>query len=394
MRIAATIAILICVITAFVVGDSVQPLPALDSSLRQQLADYLATNALSPEEYVLSKFKDHDIVFVGEWHLIKHNLDFIHGMIPALHKNGICNLGIEFACHVDQPKIDSLITASEWNEKLARWIQFRNVTLWGYREYVDIYKVAWELNRKLPPDARKFRVVGLNTLSDWSKVWTVEDRDNPDIMRQVWINGGSDEVMARNILDEFVKKGEKALIYCGANHSFTKYKQPIYDEQTAKFIRFGDIRAGNIVFDSIGNRTFNIYLHAVWPNAEGWSKPNVHPADGVIDALMHSLPAEKRRVGFDLVGSPFGELKGETSLWKHGYDNFRLKMFYDGYIYFKTFPEYEPVGVIDDFISEESRLTAITQMFNPRGKDTSLTVSDLVEYMKRSTSMNAFHRME
>jgi hypothetical protein len=43
----------------------------------KDLLIYLQNHWKSPEEYVISKFKDHDYVFIGEYHRIKHDVELI-----------------------------------------------------------------------------------------------------------------------------------------------------------------------------------------------------------------------------------------------------------------------------------------------------------------------------
>jgi len=81
--------------------------------------NYLTSNYLTPEDYVVRKFQDHDIIFVGEAHHVKQNLEFLHRLIPVLHQNGVYYLGYEFALYEDQGMIDRLITANEYDEKMA-----------------------------------------------------------------------------------------------------------------------------------------------------------------------------------------------------------------------------------------------------------------------------------
>ncbi len=150
---------------------------------------YLEDHWQTPEEYVVSKFDNHDIVFIGEWHRILHDVELIHRLIPKLYEAGIFNLGIEFANFVDQPKIDSLISSEIYDEQLANQIQFEHWPWWGYKEYVDIYRAAWNLNKSLMEGSRPFRVIGLTQKTDWSLVWTVEDRNNLEIMKKVFPKG-------------------------------------------------------------------------------------------------------------------------------------------------------------------------------------------------------------
>lgn len=363
-----------------------EPFPALSNSMRQELETYIVKNYKTPEEYVLSKFKRHDIIFLGEYHRIKHDVELVQDLIPFLYEDGVYNLGIEFACYEDQDKIDQLLSAKTYNESLAYEIQFNFWPWWGYQEYIDIYKTAWDFNQQLPKDARKFRVVGLNGNSDWSYVKTEEDRDNPEIMKNVFKDGPGDQFMADVIIKEFLQKEEKALIFSGINHAYTKYKQPIYHEKEKRFVRFVDDRMGNIIYDKIGERCITIFLHSPWPSKDKFSE-DVYPAEGVIDKLMIKIDEKFKPVGFDIKGTPFEKLPGKTSLWQHGYNNFNLGVYCDGYIYTKPLSKYKGVEVAPGFINENNRIEAIQQSANPKVKSLNRTVEELIDSIRRSANM-------
>ncbi|MDQ5844640.1 MAG: ChaN family lipoprotein, partial [Acidobacteriota bacterium] len=140
---------------------------ATTSSDSEKLAVYLKSHWKSPENYVISKFSNHDLVFIGEYHRIKHDVELIHKLIPRLYRAHVYNLGIEFGCYEHQDKVDRLITADTYDENLARWLIFEQAASWGYKEYQDIYRAAWKLNRSLPKRAPRFRVVNLNYKPNW-----------------------------------------------------------------------------------------------------------------------------------------------------------------------------------------------------------------------------------
>ena len=57
---------------------------------RNSLAAYLDAHYQTPEDYVAAKFKDHDLVFLGEAaHGVRQNLLFLHKLIPHLYKADI-----------------------------------------------------------------------------------------------------------------------------------------------------------------------------------------------------------------------------------------------------------------------------------------------------------------
>lgn len=343
-------------------------LPALDPELREELESYLRSHHMTPEEYVLSKFKEQDVVIIGEYHRIKHDVKLIQDLIPLLYENGVFVLGSEFGRQEDQDRIDSLINAPNYDESLARNILFDQFVSWGYQEYLDIYRVAWQLNRSLPENARKFRILGLDCSPDWSFIEKPEDRDDSTVMKKVWKGCGEDD-WAQVILGEVVGKGEKALIHCGIHHAFSEYEQPIFNEEKKDFIRFEDRRLGNYIYREIGKRVITIFLHSPWCSSEGYSEPTVYAADGIIDALMAGMEPGCGRVGFDVKGTPFGKLPGETSIYKHGYEDFALEMFCDGYIYQMPLSKYQGVTPIDGFINEKNIEEARLQSSNPGLRD-------------------------
>jgi hypothetical protein len=351
------------------VGSSPLVSQSVYPEIKRDLIEYLKSHYQTPEDYVISKFKTHDIVFLGEWHRIKHDPELVQRLIPRLYSIGVDYLGFEFARRVDQPLIDSLLSAPVYDEQLARLIVFKQFVHWGYQEYIDIFKAAWNLNHSLPSDSRRFRILGLGNSPDWSFVKTQDDRDKGEVMRKVW-HGETEEDWAKVLLDVVISQGEKALVYCGIHHAFTEYRQPIAVD--GKFIRFGDVRVGNYIFQKVGKRTITICLHAPWVNANGYDKPLVLPADGYIDTLLNQIEPEYQRVGFDLKGTPFGKLPGETSLYKFGYDHFTLETIYDGYICQGPLSSYKGVTPIKDFVNERNLQEARAQSPNPDLRNASI----------------------
>ena len=335
----------------FAQGDKGIPGSIKWDSVKGELRSYLTAHFLTPEQYVVEKFKDHDVVFIGEVHYIAQDPQLIQAVIPLLHENGVHALGLEFARRIDQPMIDSLLALPVYSETLAREIFLRGHVWWGYQEYVDILKAAWTANHAPASNGTRFRVWGLNNSPDWSYVKTPKDRDDPAIMKKVW-HGEQETDWAIPILDSVVAKGQKILVYSGMHHAFTRYRQPkVFN---GEFRGWGDVRAGNAVFEKIGNRAMTIFLHAPWVSAKGYGQPAVLAVDGYIDSLMAEMPQQFRRVGFDVAGTPFAGLPGETSIYKFGYEDFSLSTFCDGYIYQGGLATYQPVAVIRDFVNSSN----------------------------------------
>ncbi|MCX6832185.1 MAG: ChaN family lipoprotein, partial [candidate division Zixibacteria bacterium] len=131
------------------VAEDKLPLPVLSDSLRAELSGYLQVHRQTPEEYVISKFRDHDVIILGEQHRVLHDPMLVQTLIPMLYKQGIYTLGFEFARRIDQPLIDSLLDGKTYDQPLTNEILLRQFVHWGYQEYADIFKAAWQVNQRL-----------------------------------------------------------------------------------------------------------------------------------------------------------------------------------------------------------------------------------------------------
>jgi hypothetical protein len=337
------------------------PLPVLDDSLRAELTGYLQTHRQTPEEYVINKFKDHDVVILGEQHRARQDPLLVQRLIPLVYKAGVYNLGFEFARRVDQPLIDSLLTGKEYDQVLANEILLRFSMGWCYQEYSDIFKAAWQLNRTLKKGEHPFRIIGVNNAPDWSVIKSREDLDNRAMLAKAY-GKETEKDWADALLRETVAKREKALVYCGIHHAFTSYRQPMVEN--GKFSGFrNEGRFGNFLRDSLGQSVMTIFLHNFWltPDLEGF----IYPVEGYIDALMAIVDSTKWRVGFDTKGTPLGRLPGKDSYYAMGYDSFNLATFCDGYIFQMPFSRFEVVSCIPNFYTDLNIDYARNNFANP-----------------------------
>lgn len=342
----------------------------------QTLTAYLKKQRQSPEDYVAKKFRTHDIIFIGEAHWIKHDPLFIQGLIPHLYKAGVYDLGIEFGSYELQDTVDRLLTAEFYDEDLARWLMFKNMVDWGYIEYIDLYRAAWRFNRSLPKSATHFRIINLGYTPNWR---FRQEEMTPELWKKVWHKGDPDEYMAKVIISEFVEKGRKALIYMGKHHAFTRYRQPVYDVPTNTLYRFEDRRTGNLVYARVPARVFNIVLHSPFPALSGYGQ-RVLPVHGVIDQLMRGV--KDTRVGFDVVGSPFGNLRDSRTFYSYGYADFKLSDFCDGYIFQRPLAKYEAVTVDEKFVTESNLAEAISRLASPNARASYRRPEDFLKSMR------------
>ncbi len=350
-------------------------LPPLCPALKKELFSFIAAYHETPQAYILNTFKEHDIVFLGEFSLIQQQLQFLRDLIPLLHESGIHNLGIEYALHEDQPLIDSLLTSNIYDASLAQRLLFRHSPLWGYEEYADLFRVAWELNRNREQGSKPFRIVGLNVNALADEATPRADSIAPH------------ELMASVIMDEFVDKDEQALIFSGFHHAFTEYRLPAMNDATGEFEGFTERYMGNIIYARIGKRAITVLLHSPWINAKGYEYPYVFPVDGMVDALIASLPTFYQCVGFDVKGTPFGTLPAKKTLYKYGYDTFLFSHLCDGYICLGTLSTYRGVSPIEHFITDDLLEEAKSRSAAPAFMADSITAEHFNAFMQKNADI-------
>ena len=315
--------------------------PVLNEPLRKELADYLVAHFQLPEAYVTAKFKDHDLVFVGEAaHGVRQNLLFLHKLIPTLYKAGVLNIGYEMIFSDEQPEVDKLLNAETYDETKALTLLFHWDAQIGfaYQEYADVLRVVWTLNHGLPKGVPRFRIVGTDLRPDWSLVKPGDNVTSRPTRWKAW--AGSNQV-ARNVWmnavmrHEFIDKGLKALIYTGAGHT------PLYvqrDEREETGLRFS---VAYQISRRLGNRVTSLVI---------LSGTKQNP---MIAELMSAMPAKYQVLGFDLKGTPVGALPlsdrvaGAIVTDKK---NLTLADYMDGVVYLASTPE--PVTMAPGFITD------------------------------------------
>lgn len=325
----------------------------VSDSLFNVLSSDFDKYSMDPYNYVLKEFQNHDIVFLGENHRIKHDLIFVRNLIPKLYENGIHYMGFEFALNSDSMLIRKVITNKDnFDQKLANQIIFNMSPFWGYKEYIDLFRSAWEVNRNLPDSAQKFMIYGIMHDFDFSLMKKRSDEFDQEIMTRIR-KGVADpeEFMANSIINTFINKNHKAFIYCGIHHAFTGYKD-------------NGRRVGVIVKEKIGDKAFTIALHYPWQGRKKTGFKSVYPVNGSIDSFVRRYKSENCTFGINVKNTAFGELTDTMSVYCRG-NKMLLKSFCDGYIYLNPFNMAEGVSIQKNFINRDNYKYAKCQLPNP-----------------------------
>lgn len=348
-------------------------------AINHDLMAFIESQALHPSDYVVSVFDSNDVVFLAEQHLVKDNLYFVQLLIPALHKAGVYNLGMEFGAAEDQALLDSLLTAPAYNDDLARKLMFHYNVTWAYKEYIDLYRIAWEFNRSLSKKERKFRIINLSYVYQWAGF---DGSRSVESMRKVFPKGTADQFRANVIETEVLDKGDKILCLVGTPHAFTKYSDAYYLYNADDFCAFDRGWLGNRLYDKYPGRVFSIILHQPFMKKTGDQYQLVSPANGVIEDLMEQF--RNKPVGFHLEGTPVGNIR-EDSDYSFCYKDFTLSQLFDGYIFLAPLKELKGCTPLYNFVNESNIQYALEQFPDPDWHEQVTNLEEMRAFILKQT---------
>lgn len=293
--------------------SSLVEVSSLEESDHEKFINWLDENGKDPVDYAVEVAKKHQITIFGEVHHIQDNLIFLNRIIPDLyHRAGVTCIAMETCVVEDQAKLDKLVTSEKFDPELALEIaRDESWKAWGDKEYWDVFKTVWQLNKSLPEGKEKMRVIGIDYKWDGPSFALMglgdDGIDGPlceklrfiRLLDDIPLIIKRDEVMARNVEKEIIEKGKRGIVFVGLNHDYINYRQAriingkVFSEWS---------RMGFMLHEKYGEQVFHIRLHTFYNSP-------------VISKLIESVVAERENVpvGFDVVGSPFALLRNSDS---------------------------------------------------------------------------------
>lgn len=398
------VGILIGIIFLLLVGYVIFNMPFgskykdLSESELQVYINHLNSSTSKPLEFVSEKFKQYDVVLIGEQHYRQQDILFLQELIPYLYKsNGVRIIGWEFGPSNAQAEVDSLVTAQSFDRRKAIDILKRFAYYWNFEEYLDVFRVVWELNQQLPSNAEPIRFLQLGSDYVPRRLFSPD----PEVRRKEVEQFYYDKKIAEIIEQEAIQKNKKALVYTGLHHVFTKYRQPrvFFQRRTGE-----DRRGGNFLYDKYPQQVYLITLHV--PVMHRWILLNqilpaiapdankmYYPFKGIIDQVYARY---QKPLAFDTRQSPFGKIKDNYSYYSFDcLGGVRLQKFCDGYIMLCSFDEIKPVCSIEDWIISENELNEIKNVLSPGQAE---RIKDIPSFLKQlehriTGSMQMYHNV-
>lgn len=308
------------------------------AEVSDEITSYLQEHRQTPEEYVLSKARTHKITIIGEGHWLKQDVDFVAGLIPALHKAEI-DLAVEIFPASQQAAIDKLIAAPSWSVADANAVM--RAASWPYIEYRDLLRSAWRVNRD---SEKRIRILAVGPPADW-RTSLVPKGDTYD------------SFMADLVIKHLAQQSRSVMVYAGMHHAFTRYYQA--ELSMAGVATAYMDRMGNILARALGNQVFLVALHKpIWCGNPA-ELSYCLPFAGQIDCVASKIG---QPIGFDVVNSPLSQLPFEpTDYYSYGHNALRFVDYTDGYIWFGGIESFKPVTVIelDEFAPNERSFRAL-----------------------------------
>lgn len=318
---------------------------------------YLTAHAKSPVDYIVGKFEAHDAVLLGEMHEIKENCEFISELIePLYNRADVRILATEFIRSRNTDRINQLLTSKEYDERSVISI-FRDFGQpWGFKEYMDIVKAVWMFNNQLPPDAEKFRIVGLD--SNWSQ-YDILFKLSDDASRLKEYES-REKHMIHTFETKVFQKGAKALVHLGYAHTFPEQ------------------RFGGVLQKKYGDRIFWACLH--------------HQHSDQLVAFLEELFAnnENKAIGFDVTDSPFENLRDNTSPYFKLTKDSTFSQLSHGYVFLKPVARLKRITWVEGFV-DDSNFESIWGIALKRKwitENECTTAPDLDKHMKKLFERN------
>jgi len=352
------------------------PTVRVDRDTQTELALF-ASGAQPAADIVVDLLQTSDVVLIGESGYVSQQVEFVADLISILHSAGVHHLGYQYANTVDQALIDDLITSSVFDEQLARTILFNHLSVLGFQEHVEVFRAAWEVNRRKVSSEEPFRIIGLSPRLNYEAITNEDDIEDPEVMNWVFASGVPDAVMAQIISSEFLDRHVKAVAFLQMDHAFTGFQRQGYEEEL-RAIGFDGVRTGNALRADYGERVVTAALHGPVQSARSRTGFG-YPTGSIVENAVATLE-DGASIGFRTAGSPFAEVPMVGDILSvDGDGEVTLSDYTDAYLVVAPLARLTAVTPIPGFITAENLDEAVRTFPGVSPQD--VTVDDMNEFI-------------
>lgn len=189
---------------------------ALVLGLQSQVLQSQDISPKDPAEHIISQFDHYPLVALGEIHGKKDMHQLYSTLVQSAEfRKEVKVIVLEYANSLYQDQLDRYLNGEQvsFNEVQKAWrnLLVSPMLLHGSDEFAHLVKEVREVNQSLAPSSR-IRILAGGPPIDWSKITTTEAYEQ---FRNKHVR---DLHYAQVVIDQVLKKGEKALLISGSIH--------------------------------------------------------------------------------------------------------------------------------------------------------------------------------
>jgi uncharacterized RDD family membrane protein YckC len=317
---------------------------SLSSADESRLGQWIASHGVEPVDYAVAKAKQFQLVIFGEEHEQRESLLFLNHAIPQLyHRARVTCVAMEVFKARDNSKLERLVTAPAFDRAAA--LDLARATDpwggWGWQEYWAVMETVWRLNKSLPVNSPRMRLVGLTNPIDLQSIAMAASRRGTSSSSHVawWERlrlvrlpyqltrmAAYDTFMAYEAERQIFERGARGIIWVGAGHASMHVPSASGSSAAVPKMGFTLTRrhAGQIG---------TIFVHHRFRGMP----PEVHVRDSRRPCMTEFIErimdlAGGRPAGFDVAETPFGSLRDRGALWFY-HPRVELADLASGYLY-------------------------------------------------------------
>lgn len=355
--------------------------------------EFLKGNNTSAKDYIISLFKEKDIVILCERdhrELVQYNLILDVMKDPYF----IDNVGAVYTEVGDRnlnPKLNTFLLSDKLNDKDVRsnilYFQRNAMSpIWDKSNYAYLIKGIYEINKKLLA-GEKIQMFPLDFLG------VLEDPSPEKLIKQYKDQIVRDSLIADRFFCCFEKiksnsNKKKALVIMNSRHAF---KHDIVSANGYK-----NNNTGRYIFNKYRDIVTNVLINN-WSEGTGAVFFSLMQ-DGKWDAAFQYLNITD--TGFDIAGSPFENDKLDYSKWMLVNNDYVFGDIFDGFVFYQPIGKFEISrgldGLMDDGFYEEyiNRMTLFNEavkkeVFPTNNKEAIMTLNKQVV-----TPMNNLEKLQ
>lgn len=385
---------LILATDSFTILDGVfrRPIPVHPEATVKRTAAVISDTGAPAVEYLAARAADAELIFLGEFPQVAEHAAFLAESIPELAATGVRTIALEHLRSADQARIDAVTAwepaasgpggaADAFDTDAANMLLFRRDVTWGFREYRDILRAAWEHNRTAP-DAR-VRIRGLaigrgpDTTPEAHEI--ALERHMAERLAAI-VEAAEDGADRQDTADpqDSAATGETILVYTSA-------RRAVPDLPDAELRAAADVRRLAVwARTELDVAVRSILLHAPWPEQDARYGLN-YPATGLLDsALFSDFGADPPLPwGFDVRDTALEGMTVDPLGLRPETESTTLGKVMDGYIVLSPLSDLTAATPIPDFVRADTEAEAVARY--PGSIPDSASAEDINSYIARTS---------